>query len=190
MYVKTWTIIVVVVVVIAVGAGAFFGGRATASGGTPTVAQALKALQNATPAERQAASGSGGTGGFGGFGGAGGAGRAGGGAVTGSIISASSDSITVKSADGSTKIVLFGASTTLSKFTSATQSDLTTGQNVLVTGTSNTDGTVTATRIEVGVTIPQRPTTGSTGTGSASGAPGGTGGPAPSGGSTATSAAQ
>lgn len=187
---KTWTIIVVVVVVIAVGAGAFFGGRATAGSGTPTVAQALKVLSSATPAQRAAAAGSGGTGGFGGFGGTGGTGRTGGGAVTGSIISASSNSITVKSADGSTKIVLFGASTTISKFTSATQSDLTSGQNVLVTGTSNTDGTVTATRIEVGVTLSQRPTTGSTGTGSASGAPGGSGGSAPSGGSTATSAAQ
>ena len=31
--------------------------------------------------------------------------------------------------------------------------DLTTGQNVIVTGTTNGDGTVTATRVQVGATL-------------------------------------
>ena len=165
---KTWHIVVVVVVVIAVGVGAFFGGRAVAGGGTPTLQEALKVLQNATPQQRQAAGAGGAGGGF--FGGTGGTGRAGGGgAVTGSIISSDSNSITVKTADGSTHIVLFSPSTTISKFTSASVSDLTTGQNVLVTGTTNSDGTVTATRIEVGVTLPQRQGTTPNGTAPAGG---------------------
>jgi len=210
--VKPWLIVVVVVVVVAVGVGAFFAGHATAGGGTPTLQEALKVIQNATPQQRAQAFGNGG--GFGGFGGGGGGGGGGtggtggtgggrgafGGGVFGSIISADSNSITVKTTDGSTRIVLFSGSTTISKFASATTSDLTNGQNVLVTGTSNSDGTVTASRIEVGVTAPQRPSTATTGTGQGAGnAPGQGSAPAggatgagsqPAGGSSPTSAGQ
>jgi hypothetical protein len=181
---KPWLIVVVVIVVIAVGVGGFFGGRATAGGGTPTLQAALTRLQNATPAERQQAfSSGGGLGGIFGRGGAaggtGGTGRTGGGAVAGSIISADSTSITVKSADGSTKIVLVSGSTTIARTQPGTVADLTTGQTVIVTGTRNSDGTVTATRVQVGVTLPNRTGTpgqgATTGTsGAASGTPGAT----------------
>jgi hypothetical protein len=185
--VKIWQIVLVVVVVVAVGVGAFFGGRATGGGGTPTLQAALQRIQNATPAERQqllqTGGGTGGAGNGAFFGGNGRTG-AGGGAVTGSIISSDANSITVKSADGSTKIVLVSPSTTISKFQSASVSDLTTGQNVIVTGTANSDGTVTATRVELGVTLPARQ---GTAPGNGSAAPGG--GPAGSG-STSTSATQ
>ena len=98
----------------------------------------------------------------------------GGGAVSGSIIAADSSSITVKTTDGSTKIVLLSSSTTVSKVSEGSQSDLTTGQNVIVTGTTNNDGSVTATRVELGATL------NTTGTGAGSGPPpgfNGSGGP-------------
>jgi hypothetical protein len=154
--VKKWLIPVIVVVVIAVAAGAFFGGRATAGSGTPTLEQATARLANATPQERQQMfqnAGRNGTGGPGFFGGNGARGN-GGGAVTGTIVSADNSSITVKSQDGSTKIVLVPGSTTIAKNQPGTMGDLTAGQTVIVTGTSNSDGTVTATRVQVGVTLP------------------------------------
>jgi hypothetical protein len=75
--------------------------------------------------------------------------RAGGGAVTGSILSIDTNSMTVKLADSSTKIVILGGSTTYSNTAAATQSDLTTGSNVMVIGTTNSDGSVTATNVQI-----------------------------------------
>jgi len=72
-----------------------------------------------------------------------------GGAVTGSILSMDANSITVKLSDGSSKIVLLSGSTTYSNTASATQSDLKTGSNVAVFGTSNSDGSVTATNVQM-----------------------------------------
>jgi hypothetical protein len=159
--VKAWQIAVVVVVVIAVAVGGFFGGRATAGGGTPTVQEALKVLQS------QAQQGNGNGNGFAFPGGNGTARR--GGAVAGSIIAADATSITVKTADGGTKIVLVSGSTTVSKVSEGTQGDLAVGQNVIVTGTSNSDGSVTANRVQVGANLP---TTGNGAPGAAPGAAG------------------
>ena len=78
-----------------------------------------------------------------------GAGGARGGAVSGTILSMDSSSITVKLTDGSSKIVLLSGSTTYSNTSSATQSDLKTGANVAVFGTPNSDGSVTATNVQM-----------------------------------------
>ena len=161
---KPWLIAVVAVVVIAVGVGGFFGGRAMGGGGgTVTAEQAVKALQNMTPEEmRQALQSAGGAGGLfgarGGNGVAGGTGGTGanraGGFVSGSIIAKDSGSITVKLADGSTKIVLYAGSTAVNVSQTGTASDLVVGKDVTITGTANTDGSVTATRIQIG-TLPR-----------------------------------
>ncbi len=60
-----------------------------------------------------------------------------------------SDSITVKLADGSTKIVLFSGTTTYSDTITASQTDLKVGGEVSVFGTANSDGSVTATSIQI-----------------------------------------
>jgi hypothetical protein len=72
-----------------------------------------------------------------------------GGAVTGSILSMDANLITVKLADGSSKIVLFSTSTTYSNTVNAAQSDLKVGQNVAVVGATNSDGSVTATNVQI-----------------------------------------
>ena len=72
-----------------------------------------------------------------------------GGAVTGSILSMDANSITVKLADGSTKIVLFSGSTTYSNTATAAQTDLKVGGEISVFGAANTDGSVTATSIQI-----------------------------------------
>lgn len=69
--------------------------------------------------------------------------------VFGSILSIDNNSITVKLADGSSKIVLFSTSTTYANTTSATESDLKVGDNVAVLGATNSDGSVTATSIQI-----------------------------------------
>jgi hypothetical protein len=145
---KPWLIAVVAVVVIAVGAGGFFGGKAV-GGGTPTAAEAVKALQSMTPQEmQQALSGVRANGGTGGT--FGNRANGSGGFVSGSVISQDGDSITVKLADGSTKIVLVSGSTTINLSESGSMSDLAVGKDVSVTGSTNSDGSVTATRIQIG----------------------------------------
>jgi len=72
-----------------------------------------------------------------------------GGAVIGSILSADAKSITVKLSDGSSKIVLFSTSTTYSNTVTATQTDLKIGSNVMVFGAANSDGSVTASTIQI-----------------------------------------
>lgn len=70
-------------------------------------------------------------------------------AVQGSILSMDAGSITVKLADGSTKIVLLSGSTTYSNTTKAAQTDLKTGANVAIFGTPNSGGSVTATNVQL-----------------------------------------
>jgi hypothetical protein len=75
--------------------------------------------------------------------------RIGGGAVSGNILSMDATSITVKLADGSSKIVLLGGSTTYSNTVAAKETDLKVGSPVAVFGTPNSDGSVTATNIQI-----------------------------------------
>jgi hypothetical protein len=136
-------ILPIILVLVGLGAG-FFGGiqyrnyqinkarGSFAAGGTGA----------AGTFQRFTGSRTGGTGAAGARGGAGGA-------VTGSVLSMDASSLTVKLADGSTKIVLFGGSTTYSNTAAAAQSDLKVGNNVMVFGTPNSDGSVTATNVQI-----------------------------------------
>lgn len=69
--------------------------------------------------------------------------------VTGQIISTGNNSVTVKMSDGSTKIVLLTSSTSINKTASASQSDLITGQTIAAFGTQNSDGSLTASNVEL-----------------------------------------
>lgn len=69
--------------------------------------------------------------------------------VTGEIISADDKTITVKIPDGSSKIVLFSDSTMISEATSSTKQSLQTGKKVMIFGSSNSDGSVTAQNIQL-----------------------------------------
>jgi hypothetical protein len=85
------------------------------------------------------------------------------GAVAGSILSKDASSITVKMQDGSTKIVLTNASTSVLKTSTGSLADLSVGTNVTAVGTPNSDGSVTAVSVSIrplGFTQGRMPTAG------------------------------
>ena len=69
--------------------------------------------------------------------------------TVGEIISADDKSVTVKLADGSSKIILISESTTINQSTAAAKTDLKVGTKVAVNGDTNTDGSVTSKNIEI-----------------------------------------
>ncbi len=69
--------------------------------------------------------------------------------TVGEIISADDKSVTVKLADGSSKIILISDSTTINQSTAAAKTDLKVGAKVAVNGDTNTDGSVTSKNIEI-----------------------------------------
>lgn len=78
-----------------------------------------------------------------------GGGRAAGSATIGQLLSTSGNSATIQLASGSTQIVLMGTSTQILKTTLGSPSDLSPGTTVLVTGTANSDGSLTAQSIQI-----------------------------------------
>lgn len=69
--------------------------------------------------------------------------------VDGEIIATNDQSITVKLADGSSKIVVLSANATINKASEATKADLKVGEKVAVFGQVNADGSVTAQSIQL-----------------------------------------
>jgi hypothetical protein len=69
--------------------------------------------------------------------------------VTGEIINKDDTSITVKTVDGGSRIIILSATTTYSKTASATKEDLTVGANVGVFGSENKDKSMTAQNIQL-----------------------------------------
>lgn len=151
---RSSTIVLAVAVgVVALAAGLFVG--MSYGKGHPSVETAMETVSNLTP-EQMAQLGTSG-GGFpgGGFpggagGGGGGNGNAGGGFTAGSIVSNDGSTITIEMNDGSTKFVLYSGSTTIRKSAEGTSADLVAGENVVVTGSANSDGSITATQIQLG----------------------------------------
>jgi len=130
-------LIMILIAVIFVGVGFFTG---------------TKYQQSQTRAQRTQLAGQFGNRGAGGVGGVGGTGRTGGfrgGQVLGDIISVDSKTITVKLADGSSKIILFSDTTSINQASTATVSDLKVGSKVSAFGTANSDGSVTAQSIQL-----------------------------------------
>ncbi len=139
-----------VIVALVVGGISFYGGTVYAKGKT--------APQGTSVSGRLGGANGGGMGvtGARGFGGQG---RTAGGFVNGQVVSKDATSITVQtggqpggSTDGSgtgSKIVFFSASTTVFKMSAGSMDDVAQGTDVIVTGKTNTDGSVTAQSIQI-----------------------------------------
>ena len=85
----------------------------------------------------------------GGPGGAGGAGGRGG-ATAGTVQSVNGNTIAVTDAQGQTKTVTLESGTTITKSTTGSASDITTGETIVVRGTANSDGSTTAQSVSIG----------------------------------------
>jgi uncharacterized protein YneF (UPF0154 family) len=131
-------LILILIVLIIVGAGGFFGGMKYGQS---------QALKNLTPekmreifqqrggqlftqnqGQRQ---------------------RAGQNFVLGQVISKDEKSLTIKLADGSTKIVFLSQSTQITKATEGSIEDIEIGKEISVIGTQNEDGSLTARTIQI-----------------------------------------
>lgn len=69
--------------------------------------------------------------------------------VAGEIVSTNDTSITVKMEDGSTQVVKFTDDTDINKTEQGTKADLTPGEQVMVMGEENDDGSVSAEHIHL-----------------------------------------
>ena len=105
-------------------------------------------LSNLSPEERQKRVQELGAAGVNGFRGRTG-GQQGGGFVGGEIISKDEKSFTVKMREGGSKIVFFSNSTEISKSAKGSFQDLNSGAQVLVNGTANSDGSLTAQTVQI-----------------------------------------
>lgn len=77
----------------------------------------------------------------------------GGGFTSGEVISMDATSMTIKLRDGGSKIVLFSPASKVEKTVDGAISDVTLGKSVMVTGTTNPDGSVSAISIQMRPTL-------------------------------------
>lgn len=136
--------ILITALILIVGAGAFFGGmeygqsnkQAKGNNNFRNIAN----MQNLSEEQRQQmmqqAEGRRGAGGNGGF-------------TSGKIIAKDDKSITVELNGGGSKIVFFSDATKVGQYTDGKIDDLAVGKSVMVNGSSNQDGSVTAQMIQV-----------------------------------------
>jgi hypothetical protein len=129
---KTNKIISAIVILIIVGGASFYAGTIYSKQSSPATSGV-----NGSPSGFAGRSGR--------------TGGAGGGFISGTIISKDNSSITLQlpSSTGGSKVIFYSSATQIGKMTTGTSDDLTTGTNVSITGTTNSDGSVTAQSIQI-----------------------------------------
>jgi hypothetical protein len=92
-------------------------------------------------------------------------GGAGGGLVSGKVLSVDANSMTValgnggpQGTQGGSKIVLFSPTTKIEKTVDGIVADVVVGKQVMITGTANPDGSVSATSVQIRPNQPATPT--------------------------------
>lgn len=144
------TLMIIATVSVLVGSGAFYGGIKYAQSKSANLFANRQEFGNLSAEQRQQLGAN-----IGGFQNGTGQGRSGmnGGFTAGEIISKDDKSITIKIADGGSKIVFYSNSTEINKFTDGTAGDLVVGKTVNINGSSNQDGSLTATSIQIRPTL-------------------------------------
>ncbi len=131
--------------------GSFYGGMIYQSSRTPSRTMAQNEAAGGPGGFRQGGMRGGTNGSMGGA-----RGMGGGGFVQGSVLSKDSTSLTIQQRDNGSKIVIFSSSTKIGKITDGTLNDISTGSDVVVNGTTNADGSVTASMIQLRPLMPMR----------------------------------
>ena len=121
---KQWVTLVVVAIVFA--GGGFFGG--------------MRYQQSKTPVRAAGAAG---------FAGRRTGGAAAGSFVSGQVLSVDSNTITVQLASGGSQHVILAPSTQYGKMVSGSSTDVTVGTSIIATGSTNSDGSVTAQNVQI-----------------------------------------
>ena len=123
------------VVLIIVASASFFGGMKYQQSKTPSFSSRFQDFQGMRniPADSQNGNRA----------------RIGGDQTIGEIISADDTGITIKLADGSTKNIIVPDSATINKTDTGAKTDLTMGTSVIVFGSANSDGSITAQSIQL-----------------------------------------
>lgn len=134
--------IVLVLLLIVVGIGAFFGGMKYQQNKQPKFNRQFN-IQGGQGQQIQQGQGQGVQSQL--------QGRAGFRPLSGEITSSDGKSITVKLQDGSSRIVILPEKLQINKASEAVKEDLKVGETVMVTGTENSDGSVTAQNIQLGM---------------------------------------
>ena len=127
------SVVIMVLIAVVFGGGGYFVGKSMAQ----SQATALRGQFAGQFGARTGTPGVGRTGG------------ARGGQILGTILSQDANSITVQMADGSSKIVLISATTSINQAAAATVTDLKVGERVSAFGATNTDGSVSAQNIQI-----------------------------------------
>ena len=70
--------------------------------------------------------------------------------INGEIVSVEDGLVTIKTQDGSSKIIIYSSSTTINQTSEGSAADLKSGEQVTIMGTEGTDGTITAQSISIG----------------------------------------
>ncbi|MDO8676340.1 MAG: hypothetical protein Q7K16_01675 [Candidatus Azambacteria bacterium] len=139
------TIIIFIIAVAVIGGGAFYGGLRYGK------SQAVNAQNSARQLRQFGGAASAG------FNGAGRRGGVNGGFITGDIIAKDAQSITLQlTQSGGSKIIFLSGSSQISKFAAAAPADLEIGKTVMVNGTANSDGSLTAQTIQLRPAAPAR----------------------------------
>lgn len=139
-------IIAVILTAVIVGTGSFFGGMQYDKSSRPNFSQRnFNGQMGANIA--------------GGIGNRAGGTRAGANFTAGEIITKDSQSITVKLRDGSSKIIFLSTKTEITKSATGTVNDLAVGKTISASGATNTDGSITADKIQLISALPVIPAT-------------------------------
>jgi ribosomal protein L21E len=132
-------ILPIIILAVIVGIGSFYGGMKY---GQSTSSVNRRGMANFTPGQQMGANGNSSTtrnrtnpsaGGF----------------INGEIISKDDKSITVKLNDGGSKIIFISDATQIMKSTQGSLKDLSTGDQVMITGSANSDGSLTAQSVQI-----------------------------------------
>lgn len=134
------TLLIVLGVAIVVGAGAFYGGMKYGQSKISSNNFARQNSQNLTDEQRQQFSQENIVGSP--------QGRAGSNFLSGEVTAKDEQSLTLKTQDGSSKIIFFSDSTEISKTTEGSIDDIVIGEQIMVSGSQNSDGSYTAQTIQ------------------------------------------